>query len=413
MVVVKPFLDEIEVQQMGNFALALFHDISLAVSEGVLGVSHKVPRQSRTAQFANSLLANLCENDWGFNFGYLAGARCLEDVRSASLQQANGPYYASKSLETLSRENQETLFLHLWHMVEIDIATVKSLTQPIELFSAWELTAGGGLPGEPRYYPSDLVLALRHAGTNWSYWRDWYQGFLDGKPLDWELQHRVAQIDDATWDAGPESVAAEIERIRTKFSALPVGNGRFPKHEPKSVSHLIEHRAVASASLQGLAVQVTHSIDRYYAETRANALPEALEPLTALPALLLAVNSTIQEAPNNGTVASETEDQLRAEVGRLNAQVAQLESELQKASVSNPSVFSDAFKKQLGTSLGGWQLYAALCTGLWFVSGDTEGMQRRLENISNYRNIIFGDVSSPSIEAPANAMALAGNPIEI
>ncbi|WP_157133141.1 hypothetical protein [Roseobacter sp. SK209-2-6] len=53
--------------------------------------------------------------------------------------------------------------------------------------------------------------------TTWAFWTAWFQGFLDGKPLDWELQRRVALIEDAVWEAGPEAVAKEIERIRTKF----------------------------------------------------------------------------------------------------------------------------------------------------------------------------------------------------
>ncbi|MBY6066861.1 hypothetical protein KUW17_08920 [Leisingera aquaemixtae] len=246
-----------------------------------------------------------------------------------------------------------------------------------------------------------------------SYWHEWYQGFLDGKPLDWELQRRVALIEDAIWNAGPEAVAAEIERIRAEFNAPPSGKERFPKHEPSSVSHLFENRVIATASLQGLAAQVTQSIERFHAETGANALPETLEPLSALPALLLAVNSTLQDAPSDGAIASETEDQLQAEIGRLNAKVAQLENELQKASAAKPSVFSDAFKKQLGTSLGDWKLYAALCTGLWFVSGDAEGTQRRLENISHYRDMIFGEVSSPSDAAPARSTAAVESTLEI
>ncbi|UWR55690.1 hypothetical protein [Phaeobacter inhibens] len=53
--------------------------------------------------------------------------------------------------------------------------------------------------------------------AEWSFWREWYQGFLDGKPLDWELQRRVALINDDVWDAGPEAVAVEIERIRSLY----------------------------------------------------------------------------------------------------------------------------------------------------------------------------------------------------
>jgi len=51
----------------------------------------------------------------------------------------------------------------------------------------------------------------------WSFWRDWYQGFLDGEPLDWELQRRVALIPDADWEQGPGHIAGKIEEIRAEF----------------------------------------------------------------------------------------------------------------------------------------------------------------------------------------------------
>ena len=75
------------------------------------------------------------------------------------------------------------------------------------------------LPGSPRYQPYDLDLALKHAGLEWSFWREWYRGFLDGKPLDWELQRRVALIPDADWELGPEHIARLIEHIRAGFDA--------------------------------------------------------------------------------------------------------------------------------------------------------------------------------------------------
>ncbi len=58
---------------------------------------------------------------------------------------------------------------------------------------------------------------LKKGGEDWTFWREWYQGFLDGNPLDWELQRRVALIDDAIWETGSEGVAVEIERIRAHF----------------------------------------------------------------------------------------------------------------------------------------------------------------------------------------------------
>lgn len=50
-----------------------------------------------------------------------------------------------------------------------------------------------------------------------TFWREWYQGFLEGTPLDWELQRRVAEIPDEDWEQGPEHIAKLIEEIRARF----------------------------------------------------------------------------------------------------------------------------------------------------------------------------------------------------
>lgn len=51
----------------------------------------------------------------------------------------------------------------------------------------------------------------------WSFWREWYQGFLEGRPLEWELMRRVALIDNAIWESGASAVAGQIDRTRAKF----------------------------------------------------------------------------------------------------------------------------------------------------------------------------------------------------
>ncbi|GEM_PF-6057326 len=50
-----------------------------------------------------------------------------------------------------------------------------------------------------------------------SFWREWYQGFLDGEPMDWELQRRVALIEDVDWDQGAGHIAGVIEEIRARY----------------------------------------------------------------------------------------------------------------------------------------------------------------------------------------------------
>ncbi|MEM9844827.1 MAG: hypothetical protein AAF965_08515 [Pseudomonadota bacterium] len=53
----------------------------------------------------------------------------------------------------------------------------------------------------------------------WAFWRDWYQGWLTGQHVDWELQRRVALVDSAIWEEGSSAVTAEIDRLRAEWLA--------------------------------------------------------------------------------------------------------------------------------------------------------------------------------------------------
>lgn len=113
-----------------------------------------------------------------------------------------------------------------------DISEAGNIAIGIDL-SVWE---GGGTIREiiqaPLWHDEPLEMGAprqkifdrfnqHHASYEnpWSFWADWYQGFLDGKPLDWELQRRVALIPDADWDQGPAHIAAKIDEIKTAFLA--------------------------------------------------------------------------------------------------------------------------------------------------------------------------------------------------
>ncbi|MEQ3677056.1 hypothetical protein [Pseudophaeobacter sp.] len=63
----------------------------------------------------------------------------------------------------------------------------------------------------------ETFAALHDPTGIWTFWRDWYRGMLTGAPMDWDLQLQVALIKDEIWEAGPEDVAKEIERIQAKF----------------------------------------------------------------------------------------------------------------------------------------------------------------------------------------------------
>lgn len=70
---------------------------------------------------------------------------------------------------------------------------------------------------QPEHALTIFLGALDQPPLIGSFWRDWYQGFLNGKPLDWELQRQVALIPDEEWEQGPTHIAERIEEIRKRF----------------------------------------------------------------------------------------------------------------------------------------------------------------------------------------------------
>ena len=91
---------------------------------------------------------------------------------------------------------------------------IRDLQNPMEWGPIWGSDSAVGIHAiVPQFM-------YQYIGTHdyWSFWRDWYQGFLDGKPLDWGLQRRVATIPDADWALGPEHIAKLIEEIRARFA---------------------------------------------------------------------------------------------------------------------------------------------------------------------------------------------------
>lgn len=61
-------------------------------------------------------------------------------------------------------------------------------------------------------------VAPRMEGDNspWSFWRRWYQGFLDGQPLDWGLQTEIALLPNADWKQGAAHIAEKIREIEAR-----------------------------------------------------------------------------------------------------------------------------------------------------------------------------------------------------
>ncbi|MEM9318980.1 MAG: hypothetical protein AAGA70_08220 [Pseudomonadota bacterium] len=65
----------------------------------------------------------------------------------------------------------------------------------------------------------DFAPAPRLSG-HWYFWGEWYHRAMTGDPLPWDLQEQIALIPDEIWEAGPEAVADEIERIRSRYELV-------------------------------------------------------------------------------------------------------------------------------------------------------------------------------------------------
>lgn len=54
--------------------------------------------------------------------------------------------------------------------------------------------------------------------ADWSFWIEWYEGILNGSPMDWDLIFKIAtEITNEEWDAGQVRVAARIREIRHDY----------------------------------------------------------------------------------------------------------------------------------------------------------------------------------------------------
>ncbi|WP_422048639.1 hypothetical protein [Shimia sp.] len=170
---------------------------NILLSDDMMPFEHATPiKVARLVLFPN--LTEELEAIHDVGVGFASFAREQELQRALTLaDRANDEYdmaaqhIAKVALRDCNQSNTNALEARLWH----DLGRPFESSENLRAYGAYNKSAA------------------------FSFWRRWYQGFLDGKPLNWELQRRVALIADDIWEAGPEAVADEIERIQVRYLA--------------------------------------------------------------------------------------------------------------------------------------------------------------------------------------------------
>jgi len=162
---------------------------------------------------------------------------------------------------------------------------------------------------------------------------DWYQQVWDGTFRDWDLAIKVAKIPNEFWEGEDalSKVAQEIERIETELRGDAERAPNVPELERTTllehVRKLLKDPNMTALAAEGAADVLERSIRQYLYEAPANALPDELQHLEAVPGLLNRIASTIKSAERADAKAERMADDIEA----LNAKVAKLEADLKAA----------------------------------------------------------------------------------
>ena len=100
-----------------------------------------------------------------------------------------------------------------WSNISADCSLVEAHQDP----SLYPLWAAAPLPAIEENWLKARASFAEDPGKAWAFWTRWWDAVLAGAPLDWALQHDIALIPDAVWQAGPGPVAEAIAGIEERF----------------------------------------------------------------------------------------------------------------------------------------------------------------------------------------------------
>lgn len=242
--------------------------------------------------------------------GYLAATAC-RDISIHSLDAYMGSY---RAVTDTGKSNEG---LDALGYVAMSLQDAEKTPQEVFETPLWSSTN-----------PSrEFGQSILESDPLFDFFRRWYDGMVTGTPLDWELQRRVALIDPEIWESGDaQAVAEQIARVEAEWLAQQsAAEPRAPEYEPDNVVHLFTYPRSVAASVSNTSTTIVQNFALFQQETKdwLNHTPVFLAPLEAIPATLDRIEQVLAKGHS-----AETEQELREQIGRLNAKVAQLEQEV-------------------------------------------------------------------------------------
>lgn len=195
--------------------------------------------------------------------------------------------------------------------------------QDMQLGKQWTpLWVGSTPPHSVAEAWSDLK---RGFDADWSFWIEWYEGILNGTPMDWDLIFKIStEISEKDWKAGQSRVAVRIEEIKQEFYGNPLDQDALRSHLQK----VVDSPAVFADSAESVASLTLDAIDRFKSmEPQCNRLPEGYATFEELPRQFSAISIVLRSSDSGDAKAAKLQD----EVNRLNVLIQKLRVDLAEA----------------------------------------------------------------------------------
>lgn len=180
-----------------SFDLTLLRAILTSAVTGTIPTADVQTAARSAAFFAANFAARSAAN-----FAALSARSAANSAHSAARSAARSAAFSAARSAAHSAAHSAALSA----AKTLDLSSPKSLfEEPLWLDVTW---------------PDGIANNWKTLRTEWStdpamaFWINWYDGLLGGRTPDWALWHDIVLIKDEHWDAGPEAVAREIERIQ-------------------------------------------------------------------------------------------------------------------------------------------------------------------------------------------------------